>query len=194
MINLYKAYKEKRNRFPGQNKNERIVFVIRKHKIILLFYGFYVLVMALIPIMFYIFVVPEVFPAFFEYPYDRLLTLLLLIYYGFVWIAIFTIWVDYYFDMWIVTDQRILDIEQRGFFSRAVSELDLRRIQDITSEVNGIVATMFRFGNIHIQTAGERVKFDLMFIPHPVTVRRKIIELYMLAREKEGRSFINRNE
>ncbi len=180
--------------FPGQHEGEEVKLILRKHLIVLLPHLIYISLMFLLPIAFYIFFVPAVFPAFLIAPYERLFVLLLLIYYGFIWITAFMVWVDYYLDIWIITNERLLDIEQIGFFNRVVSELDLKRIQDITSRVYGVLPTMFGFGNIKIQTAAEERRFELKTIPHPVTTRRKITELYRAAREKDRFIFRDRDE
>jgi len=180
--------------FPGQRKNETIKLIIRRHVIILISYFASLFIMALLPIIFYFFAIPNLFPAFYEYPYDRMFILLCLIYYGFIWIAAFVIWTDYYLDIWIITDQRIIDIEQVGLFARVVSELDLTRIQDITSEVQGMAQTMFGFGDVHIQTASEHTKFDLTSIPHPVVTRRAIVDQYEAARQRDRFIFKDRSE
>lgn len=187
LINLHKNNSDKENGyiFPGQHENEEVALVARKHWMVLLPYFLQIALMCLLPIIFYIFIIPYVLPAFLEEPYNRLFILFSVIYYGFVWIIIFTVWADYYLDVWIVTNERIIDIEQIGFFNRVVSELDLKRIQDITSSVHGMIPTMFGFGHIHIQTAAEEGKFDLKSVPHPVTIRRRITKLYRAAREKD---------
>jgi len=191
-INL--SSEEDENEFPGQHKNEKAIMVIRKHRIVLLPYLLHIIAMVLLPALFYIFVIPLTFSAFLEAPYDRLFILLAAIYYGFVWIIAFVVWVDYYLDIWIVTDERLLDVEQRGFFNRVVSELDLKRIQDITSKVQGMLPTMFGFGDIQIQTAAEEHRFHLKSIPHPVTTRRVIAQLCADAKEKDRLVFRDRDE
>jgi uncharacterized membrane protein YdbT with pleckstrin-like domain len=185
----YKNFK-----FAGQRNGEEIKLIIRRHKIILLSYFLILLLMSLLPVIFYIVAVPMIFTAFFSYPYDRMYIFFTLIYYGFLWIIAFTIWVDYYLDVWIITDMRLLDIEQVGFFSRKVSELDLKRIQDITSEVNGMMGSMLSFGNVYIQTASEETRFKLKSIPHPVTTRNTIINLYEAARDRDRFIFRERDE
>ncbi len=177
--------------FPGQYENEKIALVVRRHKIILLTYGFYIILMAAIPPIFYFSIMPRAFPGFLYEPYDKVFVLLSIIFYGFVWIAAFTVWLDYYLDIWIVTDQRILDVEQVGLFSRVVSEVDLEKIQDVTSEVHGMPATIFGFGDIQVQTADEEKKFTMKSVPHPVTTRREIIRLYRKAKEKDRRVFVD---
>ena len=187
--NQYKKYS-----FPGQHKNEEIKLILRKHPISLLPHFMYISLMFFLPIAFYIILVPALFPAFLNAPYNKLFIILSLIYYGFIWIIAFTIWVDYYLDVWIITNERLLDIEQIGFFNRVVSELDLKRIQDITSRVYGMLPTMFGFGNIQIQTAAEENKFEMKAIPHPVTARRQITKLYREAKEKDRFIFRDRDE
>ncbi|MBI4224856.1 MAG: PH domain-containing protein [Candidatus Sungbacteria bacterium] len=83
-------------------------------------------------------------------------------------------WMDYYLDMWIVTEKRIIDVEQRGLFSREVSEIPIASVQDVTVEVHGIVQTMLGFGTIKIQTAGER-EFTIDEIPHLAAVKDAIL-------------------
>lgn len=180
--------------FPGQRSGETISLVIRKHKLVLISEILCVLFMALIPIIFYFIIVSSSFPAFLEYPYNRIYMLISLVFYGFLWIGSFVLWVDYYMDVWIVTNERLIDVQQIGLFSRVVSELDLRRIQDITSEVNGPLETMFGFGDVYIQTASEDNRFKMKSIPNPVETRRKITELYNAAREKDRFIFSEKDE
>lgn len=67
----------------------------------------------------------------------------------------FIIWADYYLDIWIITDQRLVDVEQRGLFSRTISELPMTKVQNVTIEIPGFIATMLRFGNIKVETASQ---------------------------------------
>lgn len=83
-------------------------------------------------------------------------------------------WMDYYLDMWIVTEKRIIDVDQRGLFSREVSEIPMASVQDVTVEVHGIIQTMLGFGTIRIQTAGER-EFTIDEIPHLGPVKDAIL-------------------
>ena len=78
------------------------------------------------------------------------------IYYLIIIAFLFFAWMDYYLDLWIITNKRIIDIDQRGFFSREIAEIPLDRVQDVTLDVIGIIQTILRFGTIRIQTAGEQ--------------------------------------
>lgn len=94
-----------------------------------------------------------------------------------VWLFFFTGFVNYYLDMWIITNDRLIDIRQDGLFARTVAELDLYRVQDVTSECKGLFATAFDFGNVYVQTAGAKERFVFYNIPKPHLIREAIIKL-----------------
>ena len=80
----------------------------------------------------------------------------------------------------IVTDRNITQILQMGLFSRKVSQLNLVNVEDVTSEKKGVFATMFGFGALKIETAGEQENFNFKYCPRPGYYAKVILE----AREK----------
>lgn len=94
-----------------------------------------------------------------------------------VLIVTFTEITDYWLDVWIVTNERIINSEQLGLFNRIVSEVYLHQIQDITSEQRGFLGTFLTFGNVYIQTAAERERFMFKNIDNPDTIKIRISEL-----------------
>ena len=92
------------------------------------------------------------------------------------------VWLDYYLDAWIITDQRVVDIEQRRLFDRRISEIAMERIQNVTIEIPGFIATMLNFGNIKIETAGEQ-GFTISEVPH-CDQARELIRAH--SRQKHG--------
>ncbi len=80
-------------------------------------------------------------------------------------------------DILIVTNLRLVDVDQRGVFARSVSESPLDAIQDVSWSRSGIVQTVFRMGNIKVQTAGATVNIEAKDIPHVETVHELINEL-----------------
>ena len=86
----------------------------------------------------------------------------------------FVIWFDYYLDIWIVTNEIIIDVEQIGMFKREVSEFMLSRVQDITVEIPNFMATLLHYGNIRVQTAGEQ-GFSARDIPQPDKIKDIIL-------------------
>ena len=103
-----------------------------------------------------------------------LLGLAALMIYGFV---------DFYLDVYVITDKRIVSITQNGFFKRSISELDIRQIQDVNADVQGFFPTLLHYGNVRIQTAAELPNFIFESIPHPYETSKKIVDLHQ-ARKK----------
>ncbi|MEK7596038.1 MAG: PH domain-containing protein [Patescibacteria group bacterium] len=107
--------------------------------------------------------------------YLALATFFSAIYVLIILLAAFIFWVDFYLDIWIVTNKRIIDIEQKGLFRREISEFELSRIQDITIEIPNFTAAIFKFGNIRIQTAGTQ-SFTIKDAPRPEQIKNIILE------------------
>jgi hypothetical protein len=64
-------------------------------------------------------------------------------------------WTHYYLDLWVITDRRIIVIEQVRFFNRKVSNFRLERLQDIKVTIKGIIPTLLNFGTVRAQTASS---------------------------------------
>ena len=94
-----------------------------------------------------------------------------------VWIYGFMIWIDYYFDIWIITNRRLVNIEQQGMFSRRVSEMEYSKMQDITVEVSGFLPTVINYGDVKIQTAAEDKEFVFRTISDPYNVKNIIFNM-----------------
>ncbi|MDZ7611414.1 MAG: PH domain-containing protein [Candidatus Moranbacteria bacterium] len=183
-------YRYKNYTFKGKKEDENIILLLRRHWLIFVF-KFIPTIIALI----FVFLIGytlrggfgEILQADFN---DKFIGLIEVFLYILIWIGAFVTWVNYYLDVWIVTDKRIVNIEQIALFSRHVSELEHSKIQDITSEIQGILPTLFRYGYVYIQTAGERQRFAFKQVPNPVRTRNIVMKLQKKAvlreKKKEG--------
>ncbi len=127
--------------FEGQREGEELLFVFRRH-IIAMRKGFYLL---LIP-----FALSSIPPLIWQNTLE--LFLLPIAGLGIGLILFFYHFLMWYFTMYIVTDQRIRQITQYGFFGKDVVELRLSKIQNISYNVPGFTGEIFGFGTIVIQT------------------------------------------
>lgn len=93
------------------------------------------------------------------------------------WLYLFLIWIDYRYDVWIVTTERIINIEQKGLFNRQVSELHFSRLQDVTTDIRGFLATVLNFGDLHVQTASQEKRFLFRQVPDPYHLKSEIMGL-----------------
>lgn len=156
---------------------ERVIYKTRPHwfvffKKILIF-----LIEALVPVIIFA-VINNFFP---ELLIDRrvfaLLFLAASLYYLFIWLILFYNWVDYYLDLFIITDKQIIDVAQRGIFNRKLAQYPLSRVQDVMVESRGVFSTLLRFGDLNVQTAGAQARTCFNNIPEPFFVADKINDL-----------------
>jgi len=162
------------------DKNEKVLLEVRKHWFILFSETFFLVFLLILPILVVIGVKIINVPQFIKLTGDSsfLYIAIIAIWLLFIWIIFFVIWTKYYLDILILTNKRIIDIEQKGLFSREVSTLSLGKIQDITTEIHGILATLLDFGDVYIQTAGESRNFIAKGVPRPAIIKRKIRNAY----------------
>ncbi len=76
----------------------------------------------------------------------------------------------------VITNEHIVDIDQTGLFNRRVSALRLEEIQDISAKILGPSQTIFQYGTLTIQTAGERKNFMMDYIYDPFELEHYILE------------------
>lgn len=67
----------------------------------------------------------------------------------------------------IVTDLHVTEVQQLGLFNRKVSELSMANVEDVTANTEGILPTIFNYGTLTVETAGEQHNFVFKFCPNP---------------------------
>ena len=139
--------------------------------------------MMLAPLLLYVFLRGPLEAFFAAVSFEFLLLITVLWWWG-VWTSTFIAFSNYYLDVLIVTDERVLHIDQHGPFSRTVSDLRLSRIQDVSIEQHGLLPTLIHFGDIHIQTAGEAPNFRFTSVPRPASVKETIMQAHRAALAK----------
>lgn len=165
------------NHLPGSDLHEKQIHVLRRHPITLLPMMLVALVLLALPPGAYI-LVQLVQPELLQD--QNTVTFYVLgasIFFLFGWMFLFQRFIEYWLDVLIISDKRILDIDQSGLFGRTVSELRLYRTQDVTAEIKGFWHTIFDYGDVYVQTAAEVERFHMEDIPHPNHVSKMILEL-----------------
>lgn len=168
--------------FPGryfkeQHDGEQVIQVIHRHWFNILIHFFVIIIAALAVFgswLFLLFLYPALLTILGPHVVSFIETTALL----FVWFYAFLIWIDYYFDVWIITDERIVNIEQKGLFLRQASDLEFSKIQDVTTDVDGLIPTILNYGDIYVQTAGEIERFQFRQVPDPYALKSLIMERY----------------
>jgi len=162
--------------FPGQHPNEQIVVFTRRHWIVMvgsilvvaLSVGIYAGLAALLV-------------TFLELDLSgiagNILTVVSSIVLLMAWLVLYVKFIDYYLDVWILTDERIVQIKQRSLFNREIAEFDLSTVQDVSSQTRGVLGTFLNYGKIFVQTAGARDLFEFRYVPNSNKVEQQILNL-----------------
>ena len=91
-------------------------------------------------------------------------------------------------NRWIVTSDSITQVAQTGLFNTHSSQLSLANLEDVSAHQDGLLQQMLGFGDLIVESAGERSKFVFSFCPNPNECARKIIaahEEYIASRPSE---------
>lgn len=157
---------------------EHVIRSVRKHWIIFLVRLIPYAVLALVPLFFpaVVSALAGVIPSLQAAGPNPLWQFALGIWWIFLWIGAFNTFVRYYLDQWVITTTRIVDIHQYGFFSRRVSSFLLDRVQDVTTNVDGFLATMVGFGTLNVETAGRDEEFQMAGVANPEGLRDLIMK------------------
>lgn len=161
----------------AQKGYEKIVYVVRRHWITFLPVIIFFLVLLAIPAGLYWLILNTLNVLLQNLVYYTTIILLASIYYLSVVLFFYTYFVTFHLDLWVVTNDRLLDVEQKTLFSRTVSEVDLYQIQDASSEVSGFFPSIFNYGNLSLQTAGPEPKFIFRNVSNPNKLREAILNL-----------------
>lgn len=112
----------------------------------------------------------------------------------FVTIYGFIRWFVYTNDIYILTNERVINIDQGGFFNRRVTEAELANILNVSYEIKGPIKSFLNFGDISIDTSGSDRNFLVLEnIENPHFIQEKIVAQQKKAQEKGGASFANKN-
>jgi len=150
--------------FEDQFDDEEVLFVFRKHPIVMrrgLIYAMLALLLGSVPSLFY----PTYAVYFIGVACGMVLGILVML----------PSWITWFFSVFIVTDQRLIQITQKGLFRRSVIDMRLNQIQMVNYEINGLQETLLGFGTIVMQTfVGDLVIHDLH---HPAVIQKKLLEV-----------------
>lgn len=169
--------KFKRTLFPGQQDGEEVLVEMRQHWMVFLQKLAVWLIFAFILVL-SDWAINKYAPILGTYPYINYVNLFRSVYLMFLVLGLLILWVMYYLNVQLVTNQRVVDITQTSLLHHTISELHLSRIEDVTAEVNGIFPTLLDYGNVYIQTAGETERFVFSDVPNPTSVEKLILDLY----------------
>lgn len=151
--------------FDGQRQDEEVIFVIKRHPWVLAQAGFISIGIIVVLIL-----------AFLFFGLSNLTSVAIIVVVAFFVVFGFYQWFVYNNYLYILTNQRIIIIEQKSIFNRKITEAELEKIQNVTVEVKGPIKTFLNFGRIFLRTAGIDPVMILDNVEHPYEIQQKIIQ------------------
>jgi hypothetical protein len=161
--------------FEGQHEGEYIVLWIEKHWIKYIRSLSIILVAGIIPGAITTSVTLMLVGT--DTVVTNIIFLFLSLYELFVLLYAYIVLISDILDLFIVTNERIVDITQANLLERTISDTPLDNIQDVSASCKGFLPTILNFGSITVQTAGKTAEFTMNLIPDPFEKSKKILEL-----------------
>lgn len=152
---------------------ENIEIVIKRHWIVYVTIGVYfvsALILSFVLIYF-----------FFT---NILIYLILVIFWMFFVLHSYVQWLDHELDLFIITNFRIIWIEQVSLLNRVVSECSLWQVQEVWSKTQGFFANILNYWTITIQTAWNATNFAMEYAPNSISTSSLVLNIINTYRSK----------
>jgi hypothetical protein len=183
--------KPKKTHYDGEDKGEKIQYVLRRS---------FITNYSWITIAGFMLVAPfviDIFLATLKFEGEKLVGVgFILVFTLFWYLATFGLllmnFLLWFFNVYIITDKKILDMDFHGLLYKNISEATLDNIEDVTSNVKGTFGVIFNIGDVFIQTAAEQREFEFHGIHNPAKVRDMIADLVHEIRKRGGHRRRNR--
>lgn len=163
--------------FETQQQEEQIILLLRQHWVMNIPWIILAMVMIMAPI------VLKLIPLlFFLPPNFQFLTIIM--WYLITMAFMFEKFLSWFFNIYLVTDERIIDVDFVSLTYREISDAQIEKIQDITYKTGGILKAFFDYGDVYIQTAGTVPRIEFLAVPKPDKVV-KILNQLLLQEQQE---------
>lgn len=160
--------------FKGQQKNEVVLAFCRKHWVVLLPHIIGLIGGSALIVLFLLYADTAFLKPFISQIAYRIATGIIIIGATYVFHVCFIRFLNYYLQVLIVTNFRIVVIDQTLYFSRNRDSVDLNQMQDVVAQRSGIIKTILNYGEIIITLSASHATKTLTFVPNPEYYFRKI--------------------
>lgn len=156
--------------FETREEEEKVVLFLRQHFIVNIPWIFISIIMIIAPTFILMTSILDQFPQNFKFVF-------ILIWYLITFAYVLQNFLNWFFNVYIITDERIVDVDFYNLIYKEVHDAHIDRIQDVTYNMGGVIRTIFNYGDVLIQTASEVPNFDFLAVPQPDKVAKVLQEL-----------------
>jgi len=86
-------------------------------------------------------------------------------------------WLNHELDMFVISNNRIIWIDQISFLNRTISECNLGQVQEVNSQTKWLLANLLNYWQVTIQTAWNITNFDMTYVPDAIKSARQILNI-----------------
>lgn len=168
--------------FENRNQEEQVILLLRKHPITNVGWILIFLLMFVAPVVLTSFPILDFFPVNFRF-------IAILGWYLITFAYALESFLTWFFNVYIITDERIVDIDFHNLIYKEISDANIDRIQDVTYKMGGVIRTVLNYGDVYIQTASEVPAFEFLAVPRPDRVTKVLQDLRIQEEQEkiEGR-------
>jgi hypothetical protein len=95
---------------------------------------------------------------------------------------------DWFFNVYIITNERVIDVDFKSLLFRNVSFARYDKIEDVNFTTSGTLGAIFDYGTVLIQTAAATDEFEFEDVPFPSRVTAFLNDILTeLERENGGK-------
>lgn len=168
--------------FEIKEKQEKIELLLRMHPITNLKWILISIIMIFAPVVLKSFPILDFLPGNYQF-------IAILGWYLIVTSFVLENFLTWYFNVYIITDERIIDVDFYNLIYKDISTAEIERIQDVSYRMGGVIRTLFNYGDVFIQTAAEKPNFEFLAVPKPDKVVKLLQDLMIQEKQEaiEGR-------
>ena len=149
--------------FEGQYDDEIVELTFRRHPVVMRK-----------PFLFwYVLLALSIIPFLLTLKFSMLFVTLGAFLFG--WLVFMYFWIGWYYSYFVVTDQRFIQFKQKGLFNTSVVEIALDKIQNVNMQIGGLQASLFKFGDIIVQTFVGDLVIDT--VHHPERIHKDLSQI-----------------
>lgn len=171
-------------KFETQSPGETVLLLLRKHWITNIVWIFTSLVFIITPIIFFPVLILNI--NLDQYISMSAISFISIFWYLITFTYIYVNFLLWSFNVWIVTNERVIDIVFINLLNKKYAETRIAKIEDITMRTGGFIRSVMDFGDVHVQTAAKEAVFLFSAVPHPEKIVRILNELMGKEENKGG--------
>jgi len=175
--------------FATQNKDEKIYIIARQSLITTIPWIFNVFIyLAIGAVVYYLALAYNFYPFLLEYGIKpSYIIIIVLTYLLFIFSYGLVNYLKWYYNLYIITDERIIDHDFLPYSGSKISEANLVNIEDVSQSQKGILRNMFNYGDLTVQTAAEKMQFTIVNVPNPTYLRNTLVDLAKIIKDDAAR-------